>query len=169
MYVTLEPHEIEIATAIGIQRNLRANNRDSVPRFAYSSAAESDNFHVKGALAECAAAKALGLYWNMGVDTFLRVPDLGCVADGTDVEVRWSAHETLKVKENDPDDTRVLSVSGGPKEFMLRGWCFARAGKRREWLKAPRVGVPAFFVPLNFTYPIAELEAVLMEARKCSH
>ena len=162
-FVSLTDHEIDIAAYHGAlifrksQRDWRAN-RPTVN-------GDGRRIQMLGAVAERAAAKALGIYWPSAVDQG-GLPDLP-----HEIEVRMIGieHYGLRVRPRDPDDRRVVGVvipRGGERApYRLPGWILAGDAKRKEWLMDPNGGGwPFYAVPQHSLRPLAELrEWVLLE------
>jgi hypothetical protein len=148
--VTLTYEEHVIAGHIGVMRNAYNRRAD-----AYG--AERGNPwgpHVLGALGECAVAKALNLYWHPHVGRY----------DGDDVgpyqvrTTRFNNDRQLILHPRDADDKKFVCVYGVIANFELKGWCFARDGKKQEhWCDYFKNGRPAFFVPNHLLHPMTEL------------
>lgn len=150
MQIALTPAEIVQAALVGVMRqaaNLRDGRRDAnnAPLIL------GWQFHVEGALGECAVAKALGLYWpGMGR---LRHADVGTLQ----VRTAASATDRLILHPGDDDAAVFIHVTGINGSYTLHGWLYGRDGKRREWWADPRGGRPAFFVPVTALQPIETL------------
>ena len=111
--------DLERARAIGERRFGHVRDR-SKPRFAYEGRSGLDT-HVRGAEAELAFAKALGLDWPERVDTFRSLPDVDPFW-----EVRWSSrYDRPKVAVDDPAHYLVAHVTGRPPAFEVHGYVVA--------------------------------------------
>lgn len=87
--------------------------------------------NVMGAVAEAAAAVALGLEFHAGVNTF-EAADIG-----SNVQVRWTKYDSghLKVKQDDANDEAFVLVTGSnPHGLTVRGWIWGREAKQAKWL-----------------------------------
>lgn len=159
---TLTAAEMLVAGQVGLMREVSARRKGSVPDFGFRNENEAWGHHIIGAMAEMAFAKAMGLYWGAGVDTY-RVGDVG------DVEVRWNNGgerwdpttkrrvpfaPRLKIRAVDKPGRIVALVRGVAPLLIVAGWIKAEAGMRDDWLESPREGKPAYFVPLEHLWPM---------------
>lgn len=136
--IKLTANEVLVAGYIGMRRNAEASFNGRKSRFPERIVGELWGFHIESAHAELAVAKALGIYWGFGVNTF-HVPD---IVD-TNIEVRWSARNDLKIR---PDDSGiVVSVTGKCPEYEIKGWITATEGKQKQFYHA--FPPPCYFVP----------------------
>lgn len=152
MQIILNDNEVLVSGYVGMRRNAEALCRGRTPHFPEKFPGEMWTKHIEGAHAECAVARALGLYWGFTVNTFHK-PDIV----NTSLEVRWSTRRDVKVR---PDDSGIIvSVSGLCPRYTINGWIMAEAAKRPEWRcdKPP----PCYFVPLEELQPITELKRTL--------
>jgi hypothetical protein len=106
--VTLTAADVSWARDVGRQRIALAPGN---PRFAYKERSGLDT-HTIGAMAELAAAKAIGVPWPARVNTFRELPDLDPFW-----EVRWSSNpRKVKVAVDDKPELLVCHVTGqGPR------------------------------------------------------
>jgi len=150
--VTLTDAEIMFAATIGLRRELEARNSGRRNRYEYGGEPFAWGKHVVGALAEKAFAKALGLNWCAGVNTFRNKSDV------EDYEVRWSRDGRLKCRPDEKDGEVLVCVTGAAPVFTVQGWMLAAHAKRQEWLDAPvKNQPPAYFVPASMLYCISTL------------
>jgi hypothetical protein len=159
--VALTPSEMMSAGIIGLAREVKARRGRYANRFEYGGEQFAWGKHVIGAMAECALAKAFGVFWCMGVQTFRSAGDVG------DLEVRWAQRTTgrdgtvrearLKVRPDEKDDAKVVLVTGTAPKFTVHGWIRAGDAKRHEWLDEPVSGPPAFFVPMEELWALDRL------------
>jgi hypothetical protein len=146
--VNLNANEVLVAGYIGMRRNAEASFRKRSPRFPEKQSGELWGFHIEAAHAECAVAKYLGIYWGFGVNTF-HTEDI----NNTNIEVRWSSRQNVKVR---PDDNSIIvSVSGKCPTYNLMGWINADDAKKQEYYYA--IHPPCYFVPHNELNPIQTL------------
>lgn len=101
--------------------------------------------HINGAIAEVAAARAVGRYWvGMGA-----LGDLSA-ADILGAQVRWTNVKPphLRITKRDrPDDVFIL-VTGLAPWFTVHGWVYAREGQRDAWWGDPwHPGRFSYWVP----------------------
>jgi hypothetical protein len=117
--VTLTDQEMARAHEVGAQRIALAEDD---PRFAFKPLAGGGDTHTQGAMAEVAAARAIGVPWPARVADFGRLPDLDPFW-----EIRWSTDERhVRITPNDRPDALVCHVTGrGP---LFEVWGFTVAG-----------------------------------------
>lgn len=137
MQITLTAHEMYYSGLVGYRRNLEAICRGRQPRFPEKVVGELFGFHILGAMAECAVAKAYGMYWSPHVNKFSG-------GDVGRIEVRYSRRSDVKIRERDTGI--VVGVSGEPPKFEIAGWIQAEEARRNVEATAPRDGPPAYFV-----------------------
>ena len=145
--VTLGRDEWEWAIHVGMRRTLRAREARRVQVYGVAPI-DAD---VEGACAECAFAKYLGVYWEARTDPDRTVGDVG----GWQVRstVRDDGH--LLLHREDADAGRYVLVTGRAPRLTVRGAIVARAGKRAEWWRQPRVDKSAcFYVPQAALEPV---------------
>lgn len=145
MLVCLSGNEMYLSGLVGYRRNLESIIRKRNPRFAEKVTGELFGYHIIAAMAECAVAKHLGVYWGHHMNRF-ESGDVG------KLEVRYSQRKDLKVRER--DDSIVICVSGYPPEFDIIGWIDAKDAKKLIQPTMPREGPPAYFVPHSQLYDI---------------
>lgn len=149
MLVTLTANEVLVAGYVGMRRNVEAKYNKRKPRFPERVVGELWGNHIESAHAELAVAKALGIYWGFGVNTF-HVADI----ENTNYEVRWTRRSDCKVRL-DEDDKIVISVTGACPSYEVRGWIKAKDAKQPQWYcENPP---PCYFVPHDQLHPISEL------------
>jgi hypothetical protein len=164
--VQLDQWEVRVCNGIGAARQAEARRKKLKPIFAYRDEAEALLCHQRGARAECAAAKWLGIYWNMGINTFRDVPDIGRSDLGSGIEVRWSARPALRVRKMDPAQTPVVLVNGDGARLRLCGWELAGQARIDYEPTAPNPdGPPAWFVPEKNLQPMGRLPRHLLTMR----
>jgi hypothetical protein len=152
MIVELNANEVLVATYIGSRRNAEACFRGRKARFPEKVAGELWGFHIEAAHAELAVCKYLGIYWGFGVNTF-HVED---IVD-TNLEVRWSAREDVKVR---PDDEGVIvSVTGKCPTYEIKGWIRAEDAKQEKY-KYNKEPI-CYFVPHSDLEDIETLKEIL--------
>jgi hypothetical protein len=145
----LNANEVLVATYIGSRRNAEACYTNRKSRFPEKVAGERWGFHIESAHSELAVCKYLGIYWGFGVNTF-HVPDVV----NTNLEVRWSSREDMKVR---PDDSGIIvSVTGKCPDYKINGWMRAEDCKQEKW-KYDKDPI-CYFVPRIHLRPIEELK-----------
>ena len=146
--VALTLAEVHFAVTTGAKRQLEAMRMGLKDRYG-AKPSEAWGIHIEGAAGEMAVAKALGIYWQAGVNTF-HDPDVG------DLQVRTrSRHDyELIVRENDNDKADFVLVTGRIPTFQVIGYIRGRDAKRSEWLRTHGGRAPAYFVPQAALNPI---------------
>ena len=156
MNIELTQYEAMMAGGVGFRRQFLAMIRKDRPRFGEQYPGQLWYNHIAGACAEMAVAKAMGLYWGGGVDTF-NSEDL----EGTGFEVRFSPSGRPKVM---PRDTRiviaVVGLSPSITTFSILGWLHAEQAKREQW-KSDSLPL-CYFPPVNAWQPIDELRRMIV-------
>ena len=141
MKVSLNANEVLVASYVGMRRNAEAQFKGRKNRFPNAKPGDGWGRHIEAAHAELVVAKALGLYWGFGVNTF-------CSADIADtrIEVRWThTHQTIKVKDEDADDMIVVGVIGESPHYEIIGWVRVSDAKIDKFLYPH--DPPCYFVP----------------------
>lgn len=141
MRIDLSNAEVGNACMGGMRRNIssiRDGRKDN-----HGLSGPGWNEHIVGAIGEMVVAKALGIYWSAGVDTF-KDPDLG-----VDIQVRCSDQPmaSLIVRDDDKDDHRFVLVVGVLYRFHIVGWMYGDEAKQQRWYKNPNGRGFAYFVP----------------------
>jgi hypothetical protein len=149
--VRLEWFEISRAALVGVSRNVEALRKGCVNRMPIN---DEWSIHILGALGECAFAKASNRYWNGSVNTFKAGGDVG---ETIQVRTRRDHNWDLIVRNDDKSDDVYVLVTGGPQDFVVRGYVSGSDAKQ-DCFKADHGGHgEAFFVPQDKLRPIAEL------------
>ena len=156
--VNLHWWEVYQAAITGVMRHVKSiqDNRKSTPYMDSEYARWGVN--VEGAIAECAFAKAFGMYWGQSVDTF-KEPDVG-----NRVQVRQTEKDThcLIVKEKDNDNHIYVLLIGSRGHYWIVGWILGKDAKQKKWIFDPRkTGVVSYFVPQSELHPIETIREVL--------
>src|SRR5882672_188197 len=107
--VTLSWYEHELAASTGVKRVVESRRRGKAQHKPMAGnplegAFEQNDINAAGA--EMAVAKLLNRYWPGGVNTF-QEPDVGKT-----IEVRWTEHHSLLVRDRDHDDRSCLRSGG---------------------------------------------------------
>lgn|SRR5262245_13193766 len=139
--ITLTWSEVRIAALVGCQRHVEALSRQLQNR----QRADDDGWriHIEGAAGEMAAARALGMYWPMTVNTFRSAGDVGRI----EVRTRSRADYQLIIRDDDRDQAPFVLVRGQIPTFDVVGWTYGGHGKRPEWLRAYGGREAAYFIP----------------------
>lgn len=148
--ITLTWHEAAMASEIGRLRRLSSLRHNRQNQHGFSG--EGWNIDIEGACGELAAAKALNIFWDGGIDTF-KGYDLG------ELQVRTTPkHEnSLIIRPSDPDNHRYVLVTGLCPFYKIHGWLLGSDAKKNCWAQSPAGRPVAYFVPSKELRPIAEL------------
>lgn len=142
--VFLNPHEVDMAAAVGMRRNLSAMKAGKTPQHGCPPD-DLWRVHIEGACGELAVAKFLGRYWDGSVDTFRAIPDL------VDAEIRTRSrhHYDLIVRKDDNPNQVFILVTGRTPGFWVRGWIRGTEARRDEWWQDHGGRGGAWFVPAD--------------------
>lgn len=133
--VRLEWYEILQGAHVGVMRKvecIRQGKKD-----AHGAHYERDwTVDIEGAIAEVAAAKALGMFYSGSINTW-KQPDLG-----RNIQVRYcrrnNGHDPhMVIRPSDKDDEIFVLVSAAekPEEYIVHGWIQAKEAKAHdEWI-----------------------------------
>jgi hypothetical protein len=116
---------------------------------------------VEGVLTEYAAAKALGFPYLPVTDR--RDTELGDIAPGIQVRGTKYPSGNLLLHKEDLDDHIFILVTGKYGRYHVRGWLYAREGKRKKfWRGTPANDrPPCFWVPQSHLNPIQSFPGML--------
>lgn len=160
MEIVLSDAEMTMAANVGVMRRI-SSIKQKLKNIIKLTEYEKWGIDICGAFGEMAVAKALGLYWEGGVDTF-KAPDIG------QFQVRSSRHTNgrLIVRDNDHDDDIFILVVGKAPSFEIVGWIKGKDAKTDAYLDNPNELRPAWFVPQEALHPISELKEKINEPRQ---
>lgn len=156
--VRLEPHEIERAAKIGVDRSVQNITEARLPRYGAGSS-PAWQLSIEGALAEAAVAKYLDVPWDGALGNYE-------AADVGPLQVRATEHTdgALIVHPDDKDDAIFILARGSQGEYELAGWIWGESAKHKFFWEAPKNnGRPAFFVTANYLLPMSDLPEGLQE------
>lgn len=149
--VTLSATEMEIAALVACKRNIQ--NLILGRKDAHGASRENCwQLNIDGALGEMAVAQWRDKYWTGNLGN-LKAADVGSL------EVRTSLRDDARLilHKDSPDNRCFILVTGVGPVFMLRGWIWAREGKRSEfWCDPTSQGRAAFFVPQSVLRPMVK-------------
>ena len=148
--VELEWFELSRAALVGVSRNVEALRKGCQNRMPIN---DEWGIHILGACGECDFAKGTNRYWNGGVNTF-KGSDVG---KNIQVRTRSHHHYDLIVRRSDHDTDVFVLVTGGPHEFVLRGWILASDAKQQKYMANHGGHGEAYFVPQSDLHPIEQL------------
>lgn len=154
MDIVLNWYELIAAANTGVLRRI-SSLKNNITDQMYSRDANPWQIDIEGACAEVACAKALGVYFSYGVNTF-SLPDVG-----KRVQVRYTENPNncLIIRDRDGDDDIFILVVGSAPKYTVCGWTYGKDGKNKEFLKdANNIHKPAYFIPRKALRPISELE-----------
>jgi hypothetical protein len=149
--IVLSPMDLLWGWHLGQQRAIRSTYDNRKPRAA--GHIEGSAKHLYGALAECAAARHLGLDLPATVDTFHDAPDLA-----PDWEIRWRSRDDYQLiirPDSDNMRRRFVHVTGEPPTFVIHGYISGLdAATHPEWLRNHGGYGDALFVPAEALRPV---------------
>lgn len=148
--VSLQWYELLQASEVGRLRKLHSLSKGSVNNHGFSGAGWNED--IEGACAEMAVAKALGRYWDGGIDTY-KGGDVGSY------QVRWTPKESnsLIVRAQDADDAVFILVTGVSPHYVVQGWVTGGEAKQPQWARDPNGRPAAYFVPQQALHPLTTL------------
>jgi hypothetical protein len=148
--VALDNSEYLHALIVGSLR--RANAREkSRQNFYGAKSADAETLDIIGAVGECVVAKHRNVFWS-GAGLF-RGDDVG------PYQVRATTYDSghLVLNKNDDDAKAFILVCVNNGVGKIRGWIYARDGKKPEyWVDKSGRGA-AFYVPQSDLQPIESL------------
>ena len=148
MDVELTWKEMMLGAQTGVMRQVE-NTRGKYRQPSINVGHDRDwQIHIEGALAELAAAKALGIFPAGGE---FRSADLG-----SGIEVRSSQREVtwMYMKESDVDDNIFVRVTGLNGDYKIHGWITGREGKEFPLEDKYNRGFQSRFVPYDALHPL---------------
>jgi len=163
--IKLSPADFSVASFMGIQRWLHAHlaGKEDALR-ADKTWDHSVLIHIQGAAGEMAAAKALGIYAPLHLNSFKNgASDLG---HSLEVRYRSNPRYDLIVRKNDLDERGFILVRGHIPSLEVTGWIQGKDAKKEEFLSNYGDYGPAYFVPQQYLRPIEELRALILEQLK---
>lgn len=145
--VTLTLEECRQAAGVGVERRLRAIDRDRKHRFDWSN--HSWAVDIEAAGAEMAYAKLRNRYWADAAE-----PDTD--GDVGPAQIRWTSRQNgcLLIHPEDADDAPFVLVTGALPKLNVVGYIYGKVAKQQRWWRAD-TGRPAFFVPQHALHALA--------------
>lgn len=138
--IALSTAEIQIASMVGIQRQIEDIKWENHEKMGEKKELAWQR-HIEGALAECALAKYLGVYWSKRPHN---EPDVGDV----DVRVTHWMSGNLRMDNKDKDDRKYYLLTGLNGEYIIRGWLLGRDGKQpKYWGTKDPDRPPCYWIP----------------------
>ena len=139
--IELSGAEIQMAAFVGCQRvieKIKAKESYSV------SGERPEKFwerYIPGSIAEAALAKYLNVYWHKGEKSAPDVHDVDC-------RCTTYANGHLEIHKNDPDDRKFYLLTGFNGKYIVRGWIYAKDGKKDEYWRVMGEGrEPQYWIP----------------------
>ena len=147
MKIELSPTEIMQAAQVGVMRRMqRLKSKIPNPK-GYPEGNEWQMF-IDGAIAECALAKYLNVYWE------------GCGqingVDVGEVDVRSTKYETgmLIIHKTDDDNRKYYLLTGCDGKFIVRGWMWGYEAKQEKYYTSKSNRPPEYYVPQSDLHDI---------------
>ena len=164
MKIELEWYEAEMAAKVGMAR---AFSSFRAKHDAHKYGLKEGEFgffemDIRGAAAECAVAKGLGLYWDGSVDTFHSKADIG---DNIEVRSVKDTQRQLLVRPNDPTEGRIYVLvvdlwrMGTHPSYLIQGWLPGEECKQEKYSTdfGRKDRPPCYGIPSHELYPIDDL------------
>ena len=129
-WVILTPAEILSAAISGVMRQSHVIKKDLQGRYD-EPLDDCWQRHIEGALAECAMAKHLNLYWQGKGDVGGR--DIGI----NEVRSAQYHHYRLMLHPIDKDDSKYWFLTGRYGTYKIHGWIMGVDGKQPEYWEDP--------------------------------
>lgn len=155
MRVALTTDEMILYGGAGIARCAHALEARRVGAHGFDRHDERWQIDVEGLLSEYAAAKGLGLPYEPTVgmlDTLL-----GDIGPGLQVRSTKYPKGSLLVHDKDDDDHAFILVTGRYGIYDIRGWIFAKEGKKKKYWKTYKER-GAYWVPQEALRPLDTLK-----------
>lgn len=151
--VSLTEFEVWWASLVGTRRQVESLRKGLSHKAGLKAEDNDFSYHIIGALAELALAKALNLYWPGSVNTF-KEPDVHIY------HVRWTSNSKrgLIVRPHDPDGIYVL-VTGNANKMTVHGYAHSSEIKDNKYLSSPDpTRPPCYELPRGLLKPINTLK-----------
>lgn len=156
MEVNLTWHELSLAAAAGVRRNLEARRKGRPDTYGKDVSQMEGGWgvHIEGAAAEMAVAKACGRYWDPVWSEIDRTRgDIGQLQ----VRSTMRPNGCLLLHPEDSDESMFVLVTGIAPNFQIRGCIRGHQGKQEQHWRTD-TGRPAFFVPQRALQPVELLQ-----------
>lgn len=156
MKINLSYSEMQIAFAVGSQRQIYNMKIGAAHRHGAAGLENAIAFDMIGCAGEMAVAKALNLYWDVSMGH--SIVDVGGL-----IEVRavTRSDKRLILHPDDKPNLPYVLVYNEPKtnHFVIKGWVFGADGMRDEfWADPQKTNRHAYFVPDSHLKSIEELK-----------
>ena len=169
MKVELEWYEAEMAANVGMASAF-SSFRAKHDAHKYGLKEGEFSFFemdIRGAVAECAVAKGLGMYWDGSVDTFHDKADIG---DNIEVRSVKDTQRQLLVRPNDPTEGRIYVLvvdlwrMGTTPNYIIRGWLPGEECKDKKYETdfGRKDRPPCYGIPAQDLKPIEDLTLVVV-------
>lgn len=155
MRVALTTAELILYGAAGLARTANALDKRREGAHGFNRHFERWQIDVEGVLAEAAAAKALNLPYEPCVGELDTLE--GDIAPG--IQVRGTKYHSgsLLVHDKDLDDHAYILVTGVYGVYDIRGWIWAKEGKKKKYWKMHKER-GAYWIAQEFLRPMDTLE-----------
>ena len=140
--VELTMPEIMQSAQVGVMRRMQ-RLRSGIPLPHGLKAGSEWQLFITGAMAECALAKYLGVYWE------------GCGeingVDVGEVDVRSTPYDNgcLILHKSDDNNRKYYLLTGADGKYIIRGWIWGYEGKREEYYLTKNDRPPCYWIPQN--------------------
>lgn len=145
--------QVFLGAMVGVMRRMESRKSDRQDNHGYSPEAPWDD-EIESAIAEMAAAKERGVFWDATLCNFKNA-DLGA-----DKQVRHTKRQggSLIIRPEDSDDHRYILVVGIAPDYRVCGWIWGHEAKQERWLRSPNNRPPAYFVPQEVLREMGDLD-----------
>jgi hypothetical protein len=151
--VRLTWDELQRAAGVGVIRHTESLKMKLKDAHGLKKKDSLWDYHIQGAIAETAVAKALDIHWQAEVNTF-KQPDVGAFQ----VRSTDRPYGRLILHNNDADDEIFILAIGKIQQWYICGWCYGSEGKLPKYWEDPQGGRPAYFVRQSALRKMDELE-----------
>lgn len=155
MRIALTSEELLLFGSAGLNRAINAMEKRRAGAHGFDRFTERWQIDVEGVLTEAAAAKALGLPYEPCVGELDTLD--GDIGPGLQVRGTKYSSGCLLVHDSDVDDHRFILVTGIYGVYDIRGWIFAKDGKKKSLWKVYK-DRGAYWVPQDKLRPMDTLE-----------
>lgn len=159
MRIALTNDERKKYAMVGVHRRSNALERGRKGAHGFNRDNVGWQIDCEAAMAEYAAAKALGVTYSP-VDDALDT-HLGDI--GRHLQIRSTQYNTgsLLVHDRDPEDDYFILVTGQDGVYDIRGWIQAKHAKQPAWWKVYK-GRGAYWVGQQHLQPMGKLPTELL-------
>jgi hypothetical protein len=133
--VVLNEIELMVASHVGCMRRV-SSIKSGYDKYKHAPISNWQT-DIDGACAECAVAKALGIYWTPGVRTF-KAPDVG-VYQVRSTEY-FEGHLIIRPNDRKDHETFVLVICSDVPVFHIIGSCLCGYAKQAHFWREDKNG-----------------------------